>query len=62
MHVLAAAIHTGYKRVLSLNHESYSQWFTHTVRDGRLRGSNRQRTVQYFFSPTHCPSPNIRDL
>jgi hypothetical protein len=48
MHVLAAAIYTGCKRALSLNHESYSQWFTRTLRDVRLRGS---KLLQTFSNP-----------
>ena len=54
MHVLAVAMYTDYKEALSPNPESYSQWFVGAVQDGQLRGSDLQKTVQSFFSPTHC--------
>ena len=54
MHVLAVAMYMGYKEASSKTRESYSQWFTHAVQDGQLRGNNLQETVQSFFSPTHC--------
>jgi len=54
MHALAAAMYTDYKQASSRNPESYSQWFIRAVQDGRLRGSNLQKTVQSFFSPSHC--------
>jgi hypothetical protein len=54
MHVLAAAIYADYKQVSSPNLHSYARWFVHAVQDGQLRGSNLQKTVQTFFSPTHC--------
>jgi hypothetical protein len=54
MHVLAAAIYADYKQVSSLNPDSYAQWFVHAVQDGQIRGSNLQKTVEAFFSPTHC--------
>jgi hypothetical protein len=54
MHVLAAAIYTDYKQASSQNRESYSQWFVRAVQDGRLRGRKLQKTVQSFFSSTHC--------
>jgi hypothetical protein len=54
MHVLAAAIYTDYKRASSQNPRSYSQWFIRAVEDGQLRGSDLQKTVQSFFSQTHC--------
>jgi hypothetical protein len=54
MHVLAVAMYTDYKQASSPNPESYSQWFVRAVQDGQLRGSNLQKTVQSFFSPTHC--------
>jgi hypothetical protein len=52
MHVLAVAMYTGYKQASSVTPEPYSQWFTRAVQDGQLRGSNLQKTVQSFFSPT----------
>jgi hypothetical protein len=55
MHVLAAAIYTDYKQASSANPDSYyAQWFVRAVQDGQLGGSNLQKTVQTFFSPTHC--------
>jgi hypothetical protein len=54
MHVLAAAIYTDYKQASSQTHEFYSQWFTHAVQDGQLRGSNLKETVSSFFSQTNC--------
>jgi len=55
MHVLAAAIYTDYRQVSSPNPDLYyAQWFVRAVQDGQLRGSNLQKTVQTFFSPTHC--------
>jgi hypothetical protein len=54
MHVLAVAMYTDYKQAFSVTPEPYSQWFTHAVQDGQLRGRNLQETVQSFFSPTHC--------
>jgi hypothetical protein len=55
MHVLAAAIYTDYRQVSSRNPDLYyAQWFVRAVQDGQLRGSNLQKTVQTFFSPTHC--------
>jgi hypothetical protein len=54
MHVLAAAIYTDYKQASFTNPESYSRWFVGAVQDGQLRGSNLQKTVRSFFSPTHC--------
>ena len=55
MHVLAAAIYTDYKQNSSVTPEPYSRWFTRAVQDGRLRGYDLEKTVQSFFSPTHCP-------
>ena len=54
MHVLAAAMYTDYKQASSQTHEFYSQWFTHAVQDGQLRGSNLKETVRSFFSQTNC--------
>jgi hypothetical protein len=54
MHVLAAAIYADHKQASSPNLDSYAQWFVRAVQDGQLRGSNLQKTVQTFFSPTHC--------
>lgn len=55
MHVLAAAMYTDYKQSSSANPEPYSEWFVRAIQDVQLRGSNLQKTVQSFFSPTHCP-------
>jgi hypothetical protein len=55
MHVLAAAIYIDYKQASSANPDpSYAQWFVRAVQDGQLRGSSLKKTVQTFFSPTHC--------
>ena len=54
MHVLAAAIYADYKQASTPNPHSYTEWFEHAVQDGQLRGSNLQKTIQTFFSPTHC--------
>jgi|ERR1700722_7516461 len=54
IHVLAAAMYTGYKQAFSVTPGPYSQWFTRAVQDGQLRGSKLQETVQSFFSPIHC--------
>ena len=53
LHVLAAAIYADYKQASSPP-DSYAQWFVREVQDGRLRGSNLQKTVQTFFSSTDC--------
>jgi hypothetical protein len=54
MHVLAAAIYTDYKQAASQKAQPYSEWFVHAVEDGQLRGANLQKTVEAFFSPSHC--------
>jgi hypothetical protein len=54
MHVLAVALYSGYKQASPATGEPYSKWFSRAVLDGQLLGSNLQRTVQSFFSPTHC--------
>jgi hypothetical protein len=54
MHVLAVAIYANYKQASPPNLDSYAQWFVGAVQDGQLRGSNLQKTVQTFFSATHC--------
>jgi hypothetical protein len=54
MHVLAAAMYTDYKQASSPKPDSYSQWFVPAVQDGQLRGGELQKTVQSFFSQTHC--------
>jgi hypothetical protein len=54
MHVLAAAIYTGYKRSLSEHPQPYSEWFTHAVEDGELRGNKLKETVQSFFADPGC--------
>jgi hypothetical protein len=54
MHVLAAAMYTDYKQASAQNPKPYSQWLTHAVQDGQLRGGNLRETVQSFFSPAHC--------
>src|ERR1700689_1094664 len=53
MHVLAAAMYTDYKQASAQNPKPYSQWLTHAVQDGQLRGGNLRETVQSFFSPPH---------
>jgi hypothetical protein len=55
MHILAVAMYTGYKQAYSATPVSYSQWFTHAVQNGQLRGGQLEKAVQSFFSPTHCP-------
>jgi len=54
MHVLAVAMYTDYKQASSGHPEPYSQWFLHAVEDGQLRGAALGKTVESFFSPTHC--------
>jgi len=51
---MCRAIYTDYKQASSQNRESYSQWFVRAVQDGQLRGRKLQKTVQSFFSSTHC--------
>jgi hypothetical protein len=55
MHVLAAAIYSGYKAALQRGPETYSDWFVHAVEDGELRGDRLQATVKNFFAepPAH---------
>lgn len=52
MHVLAAAMYTGYKQALAqrATPETFSHWFTRSVNDGQLRGSSLNKTVSTFFS------------
>lgn len=52
MHVLAAAIYTGYKVALQRTPEAYSDWFVRAVEDGELRGDELQATVKSFFLET----------
>jgi hypothetical protein len=52
MHVLAAAIYSGYKAALQRGPETYSDWFVHAVEDGELRGDRLQATVKNFFADT----------
>jgi hypothetical protein len=53
MHVLAAAIYVDYKAALKQALQPYSKWFTGAVAEGKLRGSNLQRTIDVFFSDVH---------
>jgi hypothetical protein len=53
MHVLAAAIYVDYKAALKQAPQPYSKWFTGAVAEGKLLGSNLQRTVDDFFSDVH---------
>jgi hypothetical protein len=55
MHVLAAALYSDYKQAWSLNPEPYSQWFIRAVEQRQLRGTKLEKTVQSFFSSSHCP-------
>jgi hypothetical protein len=50
MHVLAAAIYTGYKAALQRSPETYSNWFVNAVESGELRGEKLQATVKVFFA------------
>ncbi len=53
IHVLAAAIYVDYKAALKQAPQPYSKWFTGAVAEGKLRGSNLQRTIDVFFSDVH---------
>ncbi|MGA8507648.1 MAG: hypothetical protein WB762_18745 [Candidatus Sulfotelmatobacter sp.] len=55
MHVPAAALYSDYRQAWSSNPEPYSQWFVRAVREGQLRGTKLEKSVQPSFSATHCP-------
>ena len=54
MNVLAAAIYMDYNQASSLDPVPYARWLVSAVKDGLIRGNSLQRTVQTFFSSTHC--------
>ena len=54
MHVLAAAMYSGYKKAESECPLPYSTWFVHAVESGRLRGKDLRGTVASFFAAPGC--------
>lgn len=57
MHVLAAALYTGYKQALSESSQPYSRWFVSAVESGRLAGNTLKSSVQSFFASADCHRP-----
>jgi hypothetical protein len=50
LHVLAAAIYTGYKTAVAGESVAYSDWFVKAVQTGELRGEKLKATVDRFFA------------
>jgi hypothetical protein len=54
MHVLAAAMYVGYKKIESEKPEPYSRWFRGAVESGWLRGARLKDTIDSFFADPAC--------
>jgi len=50
LHVLAAAIYSGYKAALRREAITYSDWFVQAVQNGELRGEKLRATIDRFFA------------